>query len=476
MKNSVRGKAPPSSFKGRNPTGNGILISDSEDETDFGNGKGKGKSTLKRVSSKSSMGSKESNISGPILRNGNQRPSSILSDSDRTDSDNYSITSTILSSASTIKPPLTLKGISQPFFEATLEYLYTAEESMVEAFEFLYEDKVGEPKGKEEKLEKLRSDYTFMWRSKLFSDVKIVLGDDVEGFNGIGNLKSMPDNVSTYSLDVDGNSIMTNDDEEEEEPTSFSTHKMILVSRSPYFASQLLSPYSDSNAKVLRLPTPPFTPASLHFTLGFLYTGTLLFSNRTFDLSTSFSIFKSADYLQIDTLKNLISSLIASDFCHDFNCSPPCKTCFKRIPRTLAFTEEINVNDPHLNSLARKAVSGPHFGGFWWKEIGNLDYSVRGLIISDLISRVQNQPSQSIQTLRQLSILATKVDAERSTKWVEATRWMSESVSSNLREVILSNLEKIVETKEFKDLIDGVGFQKDVLMKFLEILKDGLND
>ena len=33
-------------------------------------------------------------------------------------------------------------------------------------------------------------------------------------------------------------------------------------------------------------PSPPFTPVSLRFTLGFIYTGTLIFSHRTYDLGT----------------------------------------------------------------------------------------------------------------------------------------------------------------------------------------------
>jgi hypothetical protein len=40
----------------------------------------------------------------------------------------------------------------------------------------------------------------------------------------------------------------------------------------------------------LSLPSPPFTPASLHFTLGFFYTGTLIFSNRNYDLNIAFAI------------------------------------------------------------------------------------------------------------------------------------------------------------------------------------------
>ncbi|KAH7312143.1 hypothetical protein B0J17DRAFT_634215 [Rhizoctonia solani] len=57
------------------------------------------------------------------------------------------------------------------------------------------------------------------------------------------------------------------------------------------------------NPLSLDLPTPPFTSASLYFTLGFIYTGTLAFFNCTWDLETAFNIMQCAKYLGLDTLK-----------------------------------------------------------------------------------------------------------------------------------------------------------------------------
>jgi hypothetical protein len=55
----------------------------------------------------------------------------------------------VLSTTSTVKAPMSLDGVNEIFFQATLEYLYTAEESMKEAFEFLYEDRVAADEGPE---------------------------------------------------------------------------------------------------------------------------------------------------------------------------------------------------------------------------------------------------------------------------------------------------------------------------------------
>ena len=77
----------------------------------------------------------------------------------------------------------------------------------------------------------------------------------------------------------------------------FSSHRFILVSRCPYSNTQLLQwtvKPTPGEPLTLNLPSPPFTPASLHFTLGFIYTSTLVFSHCTFDLNTAFHIMRSA--------------------------------------------------------------------------------------------------------------------------------------------------------------------------------------
>lgn len=64
-------------------------------------------------------------------------------------------------------------------FSNELEYLYTGK-GMGEAFEFLFDTSAekGQPKGSEsdiemERREKLRKDLVYMWRSRLYSDVRV---------------------------------------------------------------------------------------------------------------------------------------------------------------------------------------------------------------------------------------------------------------------------------------------------------------
>ncbi|EST05022.2 BTB/POZ [Kalmanozyma brasiliensis GHG001] len=404
---------------------------------------------------------------------------------------------TVVSDASTLRAPISLGDVSQAFFEATLQYLYTGEEAMVDAFEFLFENRLASDSEvtAEQKLDKLRTDLTFMWRSKLYSDVKIVLAEDDDDDDsddlvkaGLGNGRKGRDTLNKMMDIPDANmSVLSlaptldtercdNSDNEDDDLTSFSTHRMILASRSQYFASMLLSPYADSRAPVLHLPSPPFTPASLHFTLGFLYTGTLFFSNRTFDLSTAFSLWRAGAYLQIETLQALVVALIDREFCHGFHCSPPCRKCAKRVPRTLSFATSPDVSERSLQEPAIAAVSGVHFGMYWAKEVGSLDSVLQDRIVDSITDCLRDEPTLVVSVLRQLSIVGQRIDTERSSRWVESLRVMAETVESRLMRILHSDLEKIVQSQAFSDLLDGVGSLGDVLEKFLVMLIDGLTE
>jgi hypothetical protein len=71
-----------------------------------------------------------------------------------------------------------------------------------------------------------------------------------------------------------------------------------------------------SEIPTVQLPAPPFIPPFLHFILGFLYTGTLNFSNRTYDLDTAFHIMRCATYLQLQSLYNEVQARIVQEMMH----------------------------------------------------------------------------------------------------------------------------------------------------------------
>ena len=280
-------------------------------------------------------------------------------------------------------------SLNPALFSNELEYLYTGK-GFGEAFEFLFDSSEsrertpggllgnGEDDDKAESLriDKLRKDLVFMWRSRLYSDVRIALTGNFGSSSG--------HHESTTAI--------------------FSSHRFILVSRSSYFHTALLAWPVHKNATAepptLTLPSPPFTPASLHFTLGFIYTGTLIFSHRSYDLSTAFAIMKAALYLSLDTLHDEIQARIIQEMCHGlFHAFIPfaeyesltggkwgtggcrCRQCARRAPRVLEFSLEEDSRNPNLERGARRALVGLFGEGWCTQEFAGLSPKLRDSIL-----------------------------------------------------------------------------------------------
>ncbi|KAJ3893845.1 hypothetical protein GG344DRAFT_42484 [Lentinula edodes] len=296
--------------------------------------------------------------------------------------------------------------ITPALFSNELEYLYTGQ-GFGEAFEFLFDSTGdaslggGEAEAQEIRLDKLRKDLVFMWRSRLYSDVKISL------------MVNPTDNFSTSSS---GNK------EHENTTAVFSTHRFILVSRSAYFRSLLLpnplksltlasSLSSTPSPQTLTLPSPPFTPASLHFTLGYLYTGTLAFSHRTYDLTTALHIYLSSlpAHLHLPRLLDEIRGRIVMELCHGLfhaflefpeyealikgrwggntgGCR--CRQCARRAPRVLEFAVRPEVNDPYLDRGARRALVGLLGDGWVTSEWAGLPARLRESVLKGVKKRM----------------------------------------------------------------------------------------
>ncbi|POW08772.1 hypothetical protein PSTT_07305 [Puccinia striiformis] len=201
----------------------------------------------------------------------------------------------------------------------------------LEVFAFLFDDHAAAD-SPEARTDKLRKDLLYMWRSKLYADCQIILINQQDLDN--------PTENSTY-----------------EQEAVFSAHRSILCSRSPYFASLLLDPYADSNNRVFTLASPPFTPASLHFSLGYLYCGTLDFSNRNFDLSTAMQIWRSAQYLGLELLREEVEAKISE--------------------------MSLDVASKRLESATEPFVI-QHLGTIWNKAIGELHYEAQTHLV-DLV-------------------------------------------------------------------------------------------
>ncbi|KXN84931.1 hypothetical protein AN958_11914 [Leucoagaricus sp. SymC.cos] len=289
-----------------------------------------------------------------------------------------------------------------------------------------------------------------MWRSRLYSDVRIALS---------GNFSSTS-HESTTAI--------------------FSSHRFILVSRSPYFYDALISwPQKPANGEIqtLTLPSPPFTPASLHFTLGFIYTGTLIFSHRTYDLSTAFAILKAALYLSLPTLHDEVQARIAHEMLHGlFHAFLPfqeyerltqskwgtggcrCRQCARRVPRVLEFSLEDDVKNTHLERGARRALVGLFGEGWCTQEFASLSLKLRESLLKGVAKRTtpQNVFPLLFSAEHALVKLATNIDA-----WADTVREMIHTGRKLIDELICKESEASFSSDEWMEIMEGDGARFD---------------
>ena len=350
-----------------------------------------------------------------------------------------------------------------------MEYLYTGK-GFGEAFEFLFDssesssrdrhlrgvdddddDNDADPEAL--RIDKLRKDLVFMWRSRLYSDVRIAL---------TGNFSSSsPHGDTTTAI--------------------FSSHRFLLVSRSPYFLNALswssTKQQPGDEPPTLNLPSPPFTPASLHFTLGFMYTGTLIFSHRSYDLSTAFAILRAALYLSLDSLHDEIQARIVQEMLHGlYHAFIPfeeyerltngkwgtggcrCRQCARRVPRVLEFALADDVQNRHLESGSRRALVGLFGEGWVHQEFSSLPLKIRESILRGLGKRT-----------RPLNIFPLLFAAEHGLgklgvviePWGDISREMILSARKTIDEVLCKESEACFNSEEWMELMeaDGVKFE-----------------
>ncbi|KAJ7445923.1 hypothetical protein FB451DRAFT_1538191 [Mycena latifolia] len=360
-------------------------------------------------------------------------------------------------------------SINPALFSNELEYLYTGQ-GFGEAFEFLFDEQAGEDGGagtdaEELRIDKLRKDLVFMWRSRLYSDVRIAL---------------------TYNAPP---APTDDDDAHDRQMPVFSSHRFILASRSPYFHTALVSwpapsppkPLSSSisgaEPLTLTLPSPPFTPASLHFTLGFLYTGTLVFSHRTYDLSTALALLLSANYLTLPTLYTEVQARVVSEMAHGlFHAALPfaayealthgawraggctCRKCAQRVPRILEFALRPDVNDQVLERGARRALVGLFGAGWCTPEFAALPPKLHAAALKGLAKRTTPENALAILWAGEgaRARLSPLVDA-----WADVVRPLIESGVKEVERVLAGETAAVLGAREWGDIMraDGVRFE-----------------
>ncbi|KIP06327.1 hypothetical protein PHLGIDRAFT_119037 [Phlebiopsis gigantea 11061_1 CR5-6] len=336
--------------------------------------------------------------------------------------------------------------LNATLFAHELEYLYTGK-GFGEAFEFLFDTTEAlEGDAEEARIDKLRKDLVFMWRSRLYSDVRIALTGSFSSTN------------------------------HENTTAVFSSHRFILVSRSPYFRTQLIQwgvKQTPGEPLTVTLPSPPFTPASLHFTLGYIYTGSLVFSHRTFDLDTSFHIMRSANYLSLDSLYDEIQARIVQEMMHGLfhaflefseyeritggkwgtgGCK--CRQCARRAPRVLEFAILDDVKNSHLEKGARRALVGLYGEGWCNSDFAQLTQKNRDMALQGVMKRTT--PMNVFHLLFAAHAGLAKLNGVIE-PWAEISRDMILSARKTIDDVLCNQADQCFEESEWIDIIEADG-------------------
>jgi hypothetical protein len=268
-------------------------------------------------------------------------------------------------------------------------------------------------------------------------------------------------------------------------------------------SSTLATGFAQVDMPEIVLPSPPFTPASLHFVLGYLYAGNLAFSNRTFDLSTAFSIRRAALFLEIDVLAAEIDARIVWEFCHGMQWETAsvgptresssqatlkacrCKRCTKRIPRVWRFANAPDVRASALANRARRyLITG--WGFCWGKEVFTADPAEVDDLLHTTLKEQIAVVDLAVVNWKQLASARRRLAQDLSTAapstsssevgsphtWHERLNEIYDNIESALLDVTLFNLESVLASQDFQDIIEGKGFDTDLLEHVLKALED----
>ena len=332
---------------------------------------------------------------------------------------------------------------------------------------------MGEGDEDKARVEKLQKDLIFMWRSRLYSDIRISLSGTFS---------------SAHTKDA---------------TVIFSSHQFMLISRSPYFRISLkgwggITNPTGEAAKgpeeqplTVILPSPPFTPASLHFTLGYIYAGTLAFSHRSYDLDTAFHIMRSATFLSIQPLYDEIQARIVQEMMHglfhaflDFSeyerttegkwGSGGCRfrQCARRVPRVLEFAIAEGVKNQYFERGARRALVGIYGEGWCTSELSKLSDKIKLQLVKGLAKRTTpiNIFPLLFATHRALRKLGNISDP-----WSDSIKELVLSVRKTIDEVLCNRLKECLEEPEWVELIASDGDDLEKVNLVMESVKRGSN-
>ncbi|CAG8449653.1 12260_t:CDS:2 [Ambispora leptoticha] len=336
--------------------------------------------------------------------------------------------------------PIAVKTEADPyFFKQELKFFYTAEEG---SQEFLAAVDTTE----ELEQEKLKEDLLYMLKSKLYTDVELVLSISEE------SLEDFP--------------------EEDFTSTSHRAHRFMLASRSEYFKAMLSSQFIEARIPTVPLDATIFNPTSLNVILTFIYTGNLTSSSKSLTLETIEMVWIGADFLGIGTLCDECIYRIATKV-HAFACT--CVECQTLIPRVASFAKEHAIEKLWRGCLH---VLSEGFDNMWpQKAFAELEEDTREEILLTLLNNIKSH--NIVATFKGCRRVLAQIEVQGiGLPWIETVRGLINSVRTYTAGILVDNFEQLCENDaEFLDCVDGVGFSSDLLEDIMKVVvEEGLSE
>jgi hypothetical protein len=382
-----------------------------------------------------------------------------------------------------------------------------------------------------------------MWRSKLYADVLIQIPNPTSSSSSSTTARkgakpppssfrqtpvirratsfssvkqpteggARPGSSLSFNLDLDKDLGFEVD--EDTGGMTFSAHRFMLCSRSPYFAQVLLNagefqPHLASAAfhskagsmgqgrqagmPVIALSSPPFTPQAMHFILGYIYSGSLgRFSNKQLDLATALLVRKGAAYLEMEALEKEVEGRLIWEFAHGVAWddrvdesitaggrgakvrSCRCRKCVKRVPRLLRFATSPDVASKQLESLTKEYVVRG-WSECLGKDVAMLDERIRDEVVDAIIDRIT---FRSVVTgVRGLLVARRRLeqDGKPGDEWFDDVEDILDIIAERIVEVMTSDFGKVLLAKEMVDLVEKPLVDFEVLEALLNLLVQGV--
>jgi hypothetical protein len=211
----------------------------------------------------------------------------------------------------------------------------------------------------------------------------------------------------------------------------------------------------------------------IHFTLGYIYADTLVFSHRGYDLDTAFHIMRSASCLSIDSIYDEIQARIVQEMMHGLfhafrefaeyekvtggkwgtgGCR--CRQCARRAPRTLEFALSKDLKNPNLERGARRALVGLFAEGWCTVEFATLPQNTRESLLKGLHKRTT--PLNIFPLLFAAQHAMEKLNAVIDA-WADTSREMVLSARKLIDDVLCARTEECFEVGEWVEILESDG-------------------